>query len=341
MTDPKALTLELQLSAQDDPDQVAEVYADRLMDELFDGVERALAGDVDALVAPPAPAKETADNKSDLTLNFSEGGLPAVLLSERPEDELAHLSSLLVNTSPEATTSAPSKKWWCHLTVNRVLLGAAALSLLATLGLWLHQRHQTSMATMPTAATAEIANANADAEFLEYLRRSLDVIAQRLDESATTTSDSGVPDVPVPINSDGIGLPPIGNNSLPPALMPGGIPDGERSVNVIERVYIPYQAAQAQAQTAQAPLPTTPPQLPAVASGSTANTVPVKVHTLVGVLELGDRSAALFEIEGVPQRVYIGERVGSSDWSLVSVANEEAMIRRNGEVRSIYIGQQF
>jgi hypothetical protein len=61
----------------------------------------------------------------------------------------------------------------------------------------------------------------------------------------------------------------------------------------------------------------------------------------VGVLELGDRSAALFEVDGVPQRVYIGERIGSGGWSLVSVANEEAIIRRNGEVRTLYIGQQF
>jgi len=61
----------------------------------------------------------------------------------------------------------------------------------------------------------------------------------------------------------------------------------------------------------------------------------------VGVLELGDRSAALFDINGVSQRVYIGERIGNAGWSLVSVSNQEAVVRRNGEVRSIYIGQQF
>jgi Tfp pilus assembly protein PilP len=62
---------------------------------------------------------------------------------------------------------------------------------------------------------------------------------------------------------------------------------------------------------------------------------------LVGVLELGDRSAALFEVNGVPQRVYIGERIGTAGWTLVSVAHQEVMIRRNGDVRSLYIGQQF
>jgi hypothetical protein len=64
-------------------------------------------------------------------------------------------------------------------------------------------------------------------------------------------------------------------------------------------------------------------------------------HTLVGLLELGDNSAALFDIGGVTQRIQVGQGIGSSGWALVNVANQEAMIRRNGEVRSIYVGQKF
>jgi len=41
------------------------------------------------------------------------------------------------------------------------------------------------------------------------------------------------------------------------------------------------------------------------------------------------------------ETAYAFERVGNSGWSLVSVANEEAVVRRNGEVRTLYIGQQF
>jgi Tfp pilus assembly protein PilP len=88
--------------------------------------------------------------------------------------------------------------------------------------------------------------------------------------------------------------------------------------------------------TAPASVPPTP--APAIA---TQPSEPVAAHLLVGVLELGNRSAALFEINGVSQRVYIGERIGNSGWSLVSVSSDEAVIRRNGEVRSIYIGQKF
>jgi Tfp pilus assembly protein PilP len=64
-------------------------------------------------------------------------------------------------------------------------------------------------------------------------------------------------------------------------------------------------------------------------------------HTLVGLLELGDQSAALFDVSGVTQRITVGEAIGASGWILVSVANQEAVIRRNGEVRSVYVGQKF
>ncbi|AFY81744.1 hypothetical protein [Oscillatoria acuminata] len=79
--------------------------------------------------------------------------------------------------------------------------------------------------------------------------------------------------------------------------------------------------------------------LPAAAASSSS--VSGLKHQLVGILELGDRSVALFEVDGVPRRVNIGETIGSSGWSLVEVKDGEAVIRRNGEVRSIYTGQSL
>ena len=86
-----------------------------------------------------------------------------------------------------------------------------------------------------------------------------------------------------------------------------------------------------------APVPASP--VPSVAT--ILNISPSLTHVLIGLLELGDRSAALFEIDGATQRIQLGERIGSSGWTLVSISNQEAIIRRNGEVRSIYVGQQF
>ncbi len=64
-------------------------------------------------------------------------------------------------------------------------------------------------------------------------------------------------------------------------------------------------------------------------------------NTLEGLLELGNKSAALFKIDGVTRRINMGEGIGSSGWTLVDVSNGEAVVRRNGEVRSIYAGQKL
>jgi hypothetical protein len=55
----------------------------------------------------------------------------------------------------------------------------------------------------------------------------------------------------------------------------------------------------------------------------------------------GERPVGLFDVDGVTQRVNLGEAIGASGWALVAVTDNEAIIRRNGEVRSIYPGQKF
>ncbi len=101
--------------------------------------------------------------------------------------------------------------------------------------------------------------------------------------------------------------------------------------------------------TAPEPRPAVPPAPPAqavlpekVKEGAIA-TAPINPtsHTLEGLLELGEKSAALFKINGVTRRIEIGEGIGTSGWTLVEVANGEAVVRRNGEVRSVYAGQNF
>lgn len=96
-------------------------------------------------------------------------------------------------------------------------------------------------------------------------------------------------------------------------------------------------------------LPVAPlrPTLPAAPTATqqqayvpTANTT-IANHTLEGLMELGEKSVALFQIEGVTRRVNMGESIGASGWTLVDVSNGEAIVRRNGEVRSIFAGQRL
>ncbi|MGB3614733.1 MAG: hypothetical protein WBA10_13150 [Elainellaceae cyanobacterium] len=90
--------------------------------------------------------------------------------------------------------------------------------------------------------------------------------------------------------------------------------------------------------------PSPAPAAPAPESAPKAEIIPniaPSPHVLVGLLQLGDRSAAIFEFDDGARRVRIGDGIGSSGWSLVSISQDEAVIRRNGEVRSIYIGQRI
>lgn len=89
-------------------------------------------------------------------------------------------------------------------------------------------------------------------------------------------------------------------------------------------------------------MPALPPAPPpsAVAPPASVSAAPTSQHILVGLME-GDRPAALFDIDGSTQRFYVGESIGASGWILARVENQEAMIRRNGEVRSVFVGQKF
>ena len=102
-----------------------------------------------------------------------------------------------------------------------------------------------------------------------------------------------------------------------------------------------FQAAPPKLPAATAPSSLTPKEPKTVEKQAYVETVTAPTHTLEGLLELGDKSAALFKIDGVTRRIDVGESIGSSGWTLVEVSKGEAVVRRNGEVRSIYTGQNL
>ena len=73
----------------------------------------------------------------------------------------------------------------------------------------------------------------------------------------------------------------------------------------------------------------------------TPEPAPSVTGVFIGFLEFGDRSVALFDINGNMERISLGEEIGSTGWILDSVASGEVTIRRNGNLRSLYPGQNF
>jgi len=68
---------------------------------------------------------------------------------------------------------------------------------------------------------------------------------------------------------------------------------------------------------------------------------PAPLRTLKGILGNGDRSAVMFELNGVTQSYEKGEKIGGSGWVLIRVEDGNAIVRRNGEVRTLSVGQKI
>ena len=362
-----------------------ESYADRLMDELFEGVDRAFEESGGLPTKPVQPEIITLKSISVPQIVLSS---PPPMGSQRSEKDVAAIAR---QVALETTKKHQSKQ-----SFDRMLLGAAFGSLLLVLGLWLASRSgwvRLPVATTTAGSTPTVTPKTApDTEFSEYVQRSLEAIEQKKLPQAKTQLP-GVPGV-APAGT----LPNISISGAPPATAglstavnriadaleqaatQPGAPALPAQVVIIPPATNPADASQTVAVSPSATASgravavagtTSPSSTPVAASPSpstsgepkilaretepaaapaapqpqpvapTVSSAPTSAHTLVGILELGDRSAALFEVDGVARRIYVGESIGASGWTLAEIKNQEAVIRKGGDVRSVFVGQKF
>lgn len=378
--------------------------ADRLMDDVFEDVDRMLVTGGTPLPTEPVEPEY---------ISLQSVAVPPVPL---PAEMRRRRRAAEASLAAKAQKAQKSRKAF-----ERLLLVAACASLGITLLLWLASQGRLNWLVKSNSTSTSVAQApdDTDARFMDYMQRSLESIEQKAE------SRNKVAVAPPP--------PPAVNPQVPVPL-PGSLPPVpvDRSPNALERVYIPVYprpnasppaslaarpypqailsptarpvapspvaraTATAAGTSAATPTPraaspsptarptTTASRPPAPPSKATATTsrpattasrpaVPVPAppppplpssnqtparpqqstqasasqtsvrHVLRGLLRSGDSSkdAALFEVNGITRRIYVGETISSSGWTLVEVRDNEAIIRRNGEVRSIYPEQQF
>lgn len=321
-----------------------ESYADRLMDELFEDVEQMLGGNQAAQepesVVEPLPAETPPSPVPPVILPLMSPSPPATV---EPANEVPAIPSLAPAETPTHTPVQPTQSY------DRLLLAIGCVSLLVTLGVWLLYQEANHPTVSTVASAPQLADSAGDQQFAEYAQRSLQVIDQRSKPPASALTinlppTAGMPTVSVPPTL----TPPTSTATNPAA---AGTPSNP-SIG-LSRLYAPfYQPPQQPTAlptgrspfggTPVAPLPTNPG---ATSSGAVKAPIPLSVpgvaRTLVGVIEMGDQSAILVEINGVAQRFKLGESIGSSGWTLVEVSKNQAIVRRNGEVRSVFTGQSF
>ncbi|OCQ96621.1 hypothetical protein BCD67_16055 [Oscillatoriales cyanobacterium USR001] len=356
-------------------------YAERLMDELFEDVDRALESGNGLPTEPVQPAE---------FVSLKPIVVPQIILPT-PENSFQENNINAEAIARKAILIAKQQE--AKESFDRLLLGAAFASLLLTFGLWMASRNSlqsTKNTAISASQAAAAAKVEADVKFGAYMQQALEALDQK--KAAAKSKNTSLPGVPV--------------TNLPTIAVPASPPTSAGLTQAINRVADALQEASAQSGVPQTQVVIVPPapgsQAPAPAAvavkpetkGSTATTTeptnvgdrtapeaapPARIlspqeqpasapeattetqpaastspspttaaseastvtHTLVGVLELGERSAALFEIEGVARRIYVGESIGASGWTLAEVKNQEAIIRKGGEVRSIFVGQKF
>ena len=174
----------------------------------------------------------------------------------------------------------------------------------------------------------QISISKEDAQFIDYMERSLANIDRQVQAEAKDSEDEVV-FVPVHTPEAAPEPAPVNNYTyIPQPIAPP--PPPEPIAQIPE------------------PLPLAEPQpsstLQADASAPVAEKAipqPRVNHTLVGILDLGEQSAALFKIEGTTQRILLGEEINNSGWILDSITSQTAEISNQGQVRSLSVGETF
>ena len=173
-----------------------------------------------------------------------------------------------------------------------------------------------------------------DQKFIAYLQSSLAII-DRQGQTSPPNPHPSPQNNPSPVAT----VPPP-----PPANLPVN-----NSPQIIERIYVPVYP-QTPETTAKI-VPVTPanpdisaPPLPAApqVNQPVAAVIPTNnqvKNTLVGVMDLGDRSSALFDNKGITMRISPGEFING--WTLVEVGGQQVILSRNGQRKVLEVGQSF
>jgi hypothetical protein len=349
------------------------INVDHLMNEIFQDMEQTL----ERGSALPSDLPAQPDPDSTPSSRYPEGIAPvlaspefissaseAVTSQRLPPDDLLDdpdLEELLVMNQGAAK---PRK------TDGGMLLPAVLATLILTGGLFAAFRFRLYQmipgfwvpgvveGRVPPAAAPESAQMGKDQQFLDYVGRSLNRIDRTATRSSgaagTIASGAAVPPAPsvapsplvieryVPVYQPPLfgsftsapGTPPANAGAVPttaPPTSPPALASARAPLAPTARPSAPRSAVPAQ------PVAPQPSPVAAIAPNVDLS----ETHALIGLLELGDRSAALLEVNGVPQRIQVGDKIGASGWKIMSISNQTAIIQRNSEVRSIYVGQQF
>jgi hypothetical protein len=347
--------------------RLARLKAEDLINELFDEVEQN-ASSPEVLAAELLAFDTTSDLFEPLD-GWEQPDLPSltqddclavsfVPYSHNDQPFTDAFSSTQHLTAAAAATETKNSSESCSKTgINyRVLFGMACVSLAGvgavTLSL-IHQLYWSKPAA--TVVTAPVSTPQVDpatVQFAQYLERAFESANRQAAAQPTPTVVSAAPTTETRRSASGqpveriyvpvyqpqtpqartvpasvAGAPRATGLPLPPppqARVPARLPSAVQG-------YVPNRPSRPSTRLARPPLTTA--VVPAPATSAPESTV-------IGVMELGDRSVAMIELNGATQRVSVGQTLDSG-WQLMQIADQKVIMQRGGEVRALTVGQKF
>jgi len=347
-----------------------DAYADKLMDEVFEDIDRGLD-----LAETPL---DTPVNAPDEPVSLQPIQIPPIVMQP-------------IVSTPDATATvdaAKPKRDRALMWFDRFSIALFATSALAALLLWQIQRGNLPPWMQADSPDADAAAAETEAaeldpelirdrEFSSYITQSLDriegripsnednsVIGDTLPQVAGQTATLSIPVDPASsetmlrsLNRIAGALERVSSRPLPlPSAPTASAPDSDDSSPSSSERANPTPSNRGSLPSIRVPAPVVvapPPAPPARSSSGSSGSAPADAdkqpaasattYSLVGTLDRGGgaRPAALFEVNGSASWVNVGETVGDSNWVVVEVVDDSATIERNGTTRSLSVGQEF
>jgi Tfp pilus assembly protein PilP len=251
-------------------------------------------------------------------------------------------TSQIPNSEPEPT--APR-----YNLLDRLLLVAACSSALIAAvmwtinhGIWIGKQSVNIAQILPEDNSKNKAFAQEIQQMMTDITNKNRAIATG--QSFTNTVGNNMPIVAAPMMANGL---PMGNPVVglqqPPMYVPVYQPpnlNNPNSPNLPSPLALPPANANNAVEVAPANSSNRKPPVTAARS-VTAPAAPSSAYTLIGVLDLGDRSTAMLDMNGSVHSVGLGKAVGNSGWVLSRVSQQEIILKRGKETKSVFVGQKF
>jgi Tfp pilus assembly protein PilP len=304
--------------------------AEELMNSLFSEVEQTLSIATTNVISSE-DEQERNLNYSLATITKSDTVTIDKPVKTRHKASLASLPEIELYPESDSSQNKEKNKESVGF-IDSLLVGSALTSAIFAVSLALINANLFNP-NLPTSRIQVAQSADLSAPIAEKLRRSL----------------AEIPDPQSPQIPTGDRL-----ISKPAANTPSVIDTPQ-----VKPIYIPiYQPPTVTTNTTnpvnlQPPAPTTPniaaaniPPTPNVvtpvkAAPATPKKSPLGNNTLIGVLDLGDRSAAMIDINGSIQSIKVGNVVGDSGWAVSGIAQQEVSLKRGSENTKVSVGQKF